>query len=215
MAKIFNLPEPEKMLLSLEGAYNRYGVLIILLSSIIEGLLLIGNYVPGGTMIFLGVILASSVLEAVWVVFLVTVGLYSGYLVSYLLGRYGWYVLLTRFGFSEAIERSKMRLEKHAGKAFATSYSVPNLAALTATAAGITKFGFRKFLLYSLASTVGWNIFWGTFVYTLGTRAFELTGFKSAFAVLGVWIVILIISDLINRNRTKNEDIGLEVRENL
>ena len=95
---------------------------------------------------FLGVISAgANIPKVVLIVAIVCAGFSIGYTIDYLLGKYGWYKLLTKFGMGQQIETAKARLEKHSFKAIAASYWEVNLASITATAAGILKIDFKRF----------------------------------------------------------------------
>jgi membrane protein DedA with SNARE-associated domain len=50
---------------------------------------------------------------------------------------------------------------------------------------------FFKFFLYSTASLLVWNAFWGFLVYRLGEPALQLVmGFKTLLIIVGVWIAV-------------------------
>lgn len=188
--RFFALP-PEKELLEIARFYfDKYGLAILLLSSLIEGTVLVGWYYPGSLVIFLGVILAgkdiSKVAAAVGVI---TMGLFFAYVINFLLGKYGWYRLLLKFGLREALGDVRARVTKHGLLAIFMSYWQPNLAALVATSAGILNFSFSKFLVYSLVAAILWNIFWGTLVYFVGESALSLVGVRFVLLAICVWIV--------------------------
>ncbi len=188
--RFFGLP-PEEELLRIAGEYfDRYGLWILLLSSVIEGTVLVGWYYPGSLVIFLGVILAGSeiprVVEAVGTI---SVGLYAAYIINFFLGKYGWYKLLLKFGLRDALDDAKERVHKHGLTAIFISYWQPNLAALVATSAGILDFSFKKFALYSAAAVIVWNTFWGVLVYFIGERALSLIGLRFVLLVIFVWII--------------------------
>ena len=164
--RFFALPPEEEILEIARFYFDKYGLAILLVSALVEGTVLVGWYYPGSLIIFLGVILAgkdiSKVAEAVAAI---TAGLFFAYIINFLLGKYGWYRLLLRFGLREALEDVKARVTRYGLLAIFMSYWQPNLAALVATSAGILDFSFSKFLIYSLVAATLWNTFWGTLVY--------------------------------------------------
>ena len=188
--RFFALP-PEAEILEIARFYfDIYGSAILLVSALIEGTVLVGWYYPGSLIIFLGVILAgkdvSKVVEAVAAI---TVGLFFAYIINFLLGKYGWYRLLLRFGLREALEDVKARVTRYGLLAIFMSYWQPNLAALVATSAGILDFSFGKFLIYSLVAATLWNTFWGTLVYFVGEGVLSLVGIRFILLAIFIWII--------------------------
>lgn len=86
---IFNLPPAEELAEIARQWFELYGLPVLFVSAIFEGMLLVGGYFPGVFVIFLGVILTDSPLEAVAVVSAVTAGLFIAHLINYGLGKYG------------------------------------------------------------------------------------------------------------------------------
>lgn len=186
----FGLPPKEELLIIASEYFDRFGLWILLLSSMVEGLVLIGWYYPGSLVIFLGVILAGQDLwQVAAAVSIISLGLFVSYITNFFLGRYGWYKLLLKFGLKEALDDAKERVEKHGLAAIFMSYWQPNLAALVATSAGILSFSFKKFFFYSLFATIIWNIFWGTLVSIIGEGALELVGLRFLLLAIFAWII--------------------------
>ncbi len=191
--KVLNLPTDDQLLIIVREWFVRYGLWIVFISALIEGFLLLGQYFPGGFIIFLGVISAGKdIPRAIEVVSVVCVSFFIAYSLNYLVGKYGWYKLLAKFGLIGSVERSKEKLMKQGLNAIFFTYWEPNLASLTATAAGILGIPFKKFLLYSAIGIVLWNIFWGTLVYILGESALKIAGLKWVLIIFGIWIGIIL-----------------------
>ena len=188
--RFFALPPEEEILEIARFYFDKYGLAILLVSALVEGTVLVGWYYPGSLIIFLGVILAgkdiSKVAEAVAAI---TAGLFFAYIINFLLGKYGWYRLLLRFGLREALEDVKARVTRYGLLAIFMSYWQPNLAALVATSAGILDFSFSKFLIYSLVAATLWNTFWGTLVYFVGEGVLSLVGIRFILLAIFVWII--------------------------
>jgi membrane protein DedA with SNARE-associated domain len=188
--KILQLPSEADLIEIARGYFNKYGLITLLISSLIEGLLLMGWYYPGSLVIFLGVIFAGKdVIKVIEAVAIITVGLFTAYIINFFLGKYGWYKLLLTVGLRKSLEVAKQKLTKYGLWAIFISYWHPNLAALTSTATGILQFSFKKFIFYSFGATVLWNIFWGTLVYLLGEASLSLIGIRFIIIVLTAWIV--------------------------
>lgn len=210
--RLFNLPPAEELVLIVENWFDKYGFVALFLSSILEGLLLIGGYFPGVFVIFLGVLVAGSPLEAAGAVFIATVGLIIAHIINYFLGKYGWYRLLTKFGMKDALEQSKKKLEKWGLIAIPMSYWLPSIGALTNTAAGIIHLPFKSFLKYSIFSSIFWYSLVGFIVYMVGEPALTVvvggtTGIVIVYSIILVWILILLSLDYLEKRKQK---IGLE-----
>lgn len=191
--KVLNLPTDDQLLIIVRDWFARYGLWIVFISALIEGFLLLGQYFPGGFIIFLGVISAGKdIPRAMEVVSVVCISFFIAYSLNYLVGKYGWYKLLAKFGLIGSVERSKEKLTKQGLNAIFFTYWEPNLASLTATAAGILGIPFKKFSLYSAIGIVLWNIFWGTLVYVLGESALKIAGLKWVLIIFGIWIGIIL-----------------------
>jgi membrane protein DedA with SNARE-associated domain len=196
---IFNLPSTEELTSIVGDWFDKYGIPVLLFGSILEGMLLIGSYFPGVFVIFLGVIVADSPLEAVMVIVVATIGLLIAHAGNYFLGKYGWYRLLVKFGVKEAVEQAKKRLEKRGPIAIPLSYWLPSIGALTDTAAGIIQLSFRKFMTYSIVSSVFWYPLVGFVVYMIGDSALSIatggTGMVVMYSIIGLWVITLLVVD--------------------
>lgn len=188
--RFFGLPPEEKIIEIARFYFDQYGLVILLVSALIEGTVLVGWYYPGSLIIFLGVILAGKdVSRVAEVVTVITAGLFFAYILNFLLGKYGWYRLLLKFGLREALGDAKERVTKHGLVAIFMSYWQPNLAALVAISAGILDFSFKKFLIYSLVAAALWNTFWGVLVYFVGKSALSLVGIRFVLLAIFLWVV--------------------------
>lgn len=192
--KLFGLPTDSELLMIVKDYFARYGLHVVFVGALIEGFFLLGQYFPGGFIIFLGVISAGKDMGgASEVVVVVCVAFFIAYTLNFLLGKYGWYKLLVKFGLHEQLEHAKVKLTKHGLSAVIFSYWEPNLASITATAAGVLDFPLKKFSVYSLIGIVIWNVFWGTLVFLLGDSALKIVGLKWVLIIFGVWVTVLLI----------------------
>ena len=192
--RIFHLPTDKALFEVLKGYFTEYGLWLIFFGAIIEGFLLLGQYFPGGLIIFLGVITAGhDIKRVVLVVFLVCVSFLISYSLNYVVGKYGWYKLLVKFGLKDSLDDAKRKLIKHEFNAIFLSYWEPNLASITATAAGVLFIPFKRFFLYSLFGIIFWNTFWGTLVASLGENAIKIMGIKYVLVIFAVWITIILV----------------------
>ncbi len=203
--KIFDWPKGDELIAIIAQFFEHYGLWIVFVCSILESGLLIGNFFPGGIVIFLSVIAAGhNIPRIILTVSIVCVGFFIGYTLDYLLGKYGWYKLLAKFGLTTQIERAKERLMKQSFNAIILSYWEVNLASITATAAGVLQMDIKKFLLESTISIIVWNIFWGVLVASLGKKALNLvTNLVYIIPVIIGWVSIILIKHYWDRRQNR------------
>jgi membrane protein DedA with SNARE-associated domain len=207
---IFNLPSPEELANIVKDLFGTYGLPVLFFSSIIESMLLLGGYFPGVFVIFISVIVATSIKEAIVVVTVATIGLLIGHSLSYFLGRYGWYNLLVKLGLKSSVDKAQANLIKKGPIAIFLSYWLPSAGALTDTAAGIIKMNYRRFLTYSIISSIFWNSLVGALVYILGNKALVLAapgaqGDFVIYLIITIWIAVLVLGDF--RGKRKSQEI--------
>ena len=201
--RVLRLPSDEVLTEMARGYFMKYGVVTVLIAAIVEGMLVVGWYLPGGIVIFLGVIIASgNPLLATLSVIATIVGFCIAYTFNYFLGKYGWYKLFTVFGLGESLAKAEGQFQKHGYKAIVLSYWQPNLGALTSTGAGMLKAPFKKFFFYSTIATVGWCAFWGIVAYILGQKILEYLGIVF-FGIMFIWIVSIIVGEYWGKREVK------------
>jgi membrane-associated protein len=158
----------------LKNLYDTYGYALILAGAFLEGMFIVGLYLPGSLVVLLGAALAKTgVVSFPIVIILAVIGFNLGYCFNYLMGRYGWYRVVERFGFKKQIDHAKAKLEKYEVMALLFGYALPSAASFLTTAAGMLHFPFKRFLIASLLIQTGWSLLWGTLAYTLGLTFVE------------------------------------------
>jgi membrane protein DedA with SNARE-associated domain len=204
---VFNLPPAEVLTVQLNDWFHLYGPIVILGSAFIEGILLIGGYFPGVFIIFVSVVTATSLSEALTRIVFGTIGLILAHIVNYVLGRYGWYKLLVKFGLGKSIEEMQNKLLKKGTLAIFVSYWLPKLSALTDTAAGILHMPFKKFVISSILASIFWNFLVGIVVFFIGHKAVVVvtsggtTELIIQVLIVFVWMTILFIFDYYKRKK--------------
>lgn len=206
---LFTLPSAPELADEVAGWLTKYGLPILFLCAMAEGMLLVGGYFPGVFVIAVSVLVARNWYEAAIAIAVGSAGLMTAHVINYQLGRHGWYRILARFGLTGAIKDAKERLEKRGPVAVFTTYWAPSIAAMTDTAAGIMKIPFWKFFLYALLASTFWNILAGTIMYQLGDRALELaspdsTGIWLVPSILIAWMVVLVGWDSLKVRNSRN-----------
>ncbi len=210
---LLGLPSSGGMVETAQSYFQQYGLVMVFVSALLEGLLLVGMYYPGSLVIFLGVIFSiGNPLRAIETVAVVTAALFLAYCINYFLGKYGWYRLLFAFGLQQPLLEAERRFSAYGTRAIFLTYWHPNLAALTATAAGILMIPFSTFFVYSLLSAVMWNSFWGIVVYILGDTALSLMGLPFIVFFISIWIITILVKAVRERKKAGKE---IETKEAL
>jgi membrane protein DedA with SNARE-associated domain len=190
---ILDLPPRSEVIEIARQYFEQYGLITILIAAIIEGALFVGWYFPGSLVIVVGAVFAGKDIAQLFEVFVATtVGFWIAFTLNFFVGKYGWYKLLATLGFREALEKAKIQVTVYGPRAiFLTSFH-PNLAALTATAAGVLQMPFRIFVIHMIAATILWNAFWTTAAYFFGEYSIELIGPKFVLPFIALWIAIIL-----------------------
>lgn len=203
LRRFAGLPEYKELIQVAQGLLNSHGLWIVGPAALIEGMLLVGNYLPGGLVIFLAVIAAGNDLAKIsWLVLLICFGYVLANIFNYLLGRFGWYPLLVKFGLKNQLHKAEQKWTQQSLKAIFFSYWQANLAALTATAAGILKIDFRKFFKEALIGIVFWNIVFTLLVYIFREKAvFVVT---NVYIIFGIFLLLAIYVSIKQYRPAKN-----------
>lgn len=205
LGKYLSLPTPEDLVNKVIKEFGELKVWAVFLIALIEGFLFLGQYFPGGMIIFFSIISAGRDIPRISIlVTTISIAFIVAYSLNYAVGKYGLYGLLNKLGLKKAIKKSQKRIEKKASTAIAISYEDPNIASITATAAGIAHIPFRKFLLLSIIWAFIWNIFWATLIYFIGEAALNLIGVNYIFFILGAWIAIILFHFFISKPAKHN-----------
>ena len=184
-----DLPPEETMAQAAKEYLDRYGLVIVLISAYLEGLLLIGWYFPGTLVIVLALIFAAPHPARFALTAAVAgTGLLSAFVTNFFAGKYGWYRLLLAFGLREPLDNAQKRLTKYGLSAIFTTYWQANLASCTSTAAGILQFPASRFLAYSFVAETLWITFWSSLIFFLGSAALSLVGFRMILFLIMLWI---------------------------
>ena len=176
------IPDPPALIAKVQKFYGMYGYELVFLGALLEGTFMVGFYVPGSLVVLLGAALArTGVVSFPLVIFFGILGMCTGYTINYMLGRFGWYKILSGFGFEKGIETAKKKLLTYEDKAFLFGYIMPSTASFISTTAGVLKIPFRRFLLRTVLAQGFWSTFLGSLSYFFGLafiRAFlEYFGF--------------------------------------
>jgi membrane-associated protein len=196
-------PDTEGTILIIKNLFMDYGYPLVFAAAAIEALLLVGLYVPGSVALILAATMAGQGVLNIWVVIgLITLGMLTGVVINYFLGKYGWYRLLARFGLKAAIERTKIKAETKGYKIIHASYFNPNIASLTATSFGILHVNFWKFFMHSVIAFMYWNLMWGISFYFMGNWIEDRLNYTSFIIVIVAAIVVRVGYVMIKKRLT-------------
>ncbi|MEK7617041.1 MAG: VTT domain-containing protein [Patescibacteria group bacterium] len=162
-------PSGKELVDFLETLYGRFGYEIISIGSFFEALAFINFFVPGVLAVGFGVIFAKvGDLDLTFVILAATSGAILGYMLDFVLGRFGFGQLLEKMGYKKMVDVAKLKIEKFDWKTFSLGFIHPNIGAMVALAAGALKIDFRKFFVLASLSTLVWYILWGLLIFALG-----------------------------------------------
>jgi membrane-associated protein len=187
----FGLPDAERTIAIIKDLFMDYGYPLIFVAAFIEAFLLIGLYVPGSVALILAATMAGQGALNIWMVILcISLGMICAVTGNFMLGKYGWYRLLARFGLKDAIDRTKAKAEAKGYKYIHYTYFNPNLASLTATSFGILRMGFGKFFCHSVLAFAYWNTIWGISFYLMGNWIEDRINYTSLIIIVIAAILV-------------------------
>ncbi len=187
------IPDASKMVGFAEEIYGGYGYYLIFLGALLEGTFIVGFYIPGSFIVFLGVSLARLGITSFPLVILFgTLGLCFGYSINYCLGRFGWYKIIEGFGFEKQIVGAKNNLKHHYNKALFWGYIMPSTGSMLSTASGILKVPFKEFIFKTILIQAFWSLILGGLAYVFGmTFIYMFLVYFGTIALIGIGMYIL------------------------
>lgn len=194
-----------RMILIAEQIYGTYGYLLIFLAALVEGTFIVGLYMPGSFIVFLGASLARMGITSFPLVILFGIlGFSFGYSINYCLGRYGWYRIIEGIGFERKITETKNNLKHHYNIALFWGYIMPSTGAMLSTASGILKVPFKEFIFKTILIQAFWSLLLGGLAYVFGKTFIEMfLVYFGLIAFLGFGMYLL--KRTYKRNRQKLE----------
>lgn len=146
---LLGLPSVENLFKLMEVAFQQYGLALLFFGLIIEGLFMVGFYFPGSVVAFGAVIFLGETYIDVFIIILIgSIALILVNILNYILGKYGYYKLLEKFGSKGTIERMKRRFDKNKNGTIFLFSSSPNFLAITSIYAGIVKANLKEYLRF-------------------------------------------------------------------
>lgn len=192
---------------NLVAQYGYWAVLAVV------GLESFGIPLPGETTLIAAALFAGAThhLNIVGVIVAASAGAIIGDNLGYLIGHWGGYRLLVRYGryigFSETrIKVARYLFLRFGGEVVFFGRFVSILRAYAAFLAGTTRMPWRRFLVYNAAGGIVWSSIYGTAAYVLGTKVDTVSRpLAISFAVLGV-AAIVVAAFVVRRQESRLEE---------
>lgn len=160
----------------------------------------IGIPFPGETILVAAAIYAGAGhLSIVGVMLAAALGAIIGDNIGFLVGRYGGFQLLHRFGkylkiYPRHLKHAEHFFQKHGGKTVFWGRFVSLLRMWAAFLAGANRMDWRRFLLYNAAGGIIWAVFYSLLGYLLGRHLRLLSLILHAIGYFGFIILFVVIA---------------------
>jgi membrane protein DedA with SNARE-associated domain len=181
----------------------QYGYLAVL---VIVGLESFGIPVPGETTLITAALYAGAThnLNIAGVVLAAIVGAILGDNLGYLVGHWGGYRLLVRYGryirfTEERIKVARYLFLRFGGEVVFFGRFVALLRAYAAFLAGTTRMPWRRFLVFNAAGGIAWATLYGGAAYLLGTQVDRVSRPLGTVFVIGGALAIVVGAVIIRR----------------
>ncbi|QQG43028.1 MAG: VTT domain-containing protein [Candidatus Daviesbacteria bacterium] len=191
---------PQEIVNHFAQIYDRYGYELIFTGAFLEGLVIVNFFIPGVTIVILGVVFAKAgQVDLTLAILFASLGFLAGFIIDYLMGYFGFAQAINKFGISPALQKAKTHLEKKDRlRSFALAFIHPDIGSFVALAAGTIKMNFFHFFWLCTLSTVAWMSIWGLLVYAFGQVFLTvLTRYTVILLiiVLSVWLLINFVGE--------------------
>jgi undecaprenyl-diphosphatase len=183
----------------LESLVSSGGYFIIFITSVLEGIPLIGSAIPGHTVIILAGFLAKiGTLSLIPVLIVGAGGAIIGDAIAFMLGaKYGYGFLEKTARYlnikPEHLEKAKAVIAKHTGKAIIMGRFSPITRPLTPFLVGASGTHINKFWLYDIIGSLTWAVSSIAIGYIFGVGYQNAAGFFGKFVLAGLIIAVLLV----------------------
>ncbi len=182
--------------------FERYGLITLYVSAVIESLFMISFYFPGSLIVALAILVSDRSVAALAVIVLIGwASVLTATAINYWLGKEGFYRLLLRLGSEDTLHSMQAYLEKRGRWAVFFSAVHPNLLAIATICMGIARTGFVKTMAFSFIAIAFWI---PVQVYILG---FVLPDPNESMALLQWLIAALFVFGGVRAVRKKQGDV--------
>jgi membrane protein DedA with SNARE-associated domain len=178
---------------------HSYGYWAVFLAVGLESL---GVPIPGETTLIAAALYAGSThqLSLVPLIIVAAVAAIVGDNIGYLIGRFGGYRLLRRYGHYVRVDEAKLKVgrylfDRHGGKVVFIGRFISVLRTYAAFLAGTNLMHWRRFLVYNAAGGLLWAALYTAGAYYLGTAVHQVSTvitIVGAAAVVAVVIAVIV-----------------------
>jgi len=171
-----------------------YGYWAVFLAVGLESL---GVPIPGETTLVAAALYAGSThqLSLIPLMIVAAVAAIVGDNIGYLIGRFGGYRLLRRYGHYVRVDEAKLKVgrylfDQHGGKVVFIGRFISVLRTYAAFLAGTNMMPWRRFLVYNAAGGIIWAALFTTDAYYLGTAFHQVS---TVVTIVGAVLVLAVV----------------------
>lgn len=182
-----------------QNLISQGGYIILLLSTMIEGIPLVGMVIPGHVTIMIGGFLAKlGSLDLYWVLTVSTIGALVGDYLGFSIGKYYGMNFIEKlrpylFISDSHIAKAKSLLSKHTGKSLIIGRFTPATRSLMPFLVGTTNTSYSSFWFFNITGGVLW-IFSSVMVgYVFGSAYHIVAGYMGRILIVSILATIVFI----------------------
>lgn len=181
LGEIKIIPEFQQLVDGLKGVFREYGLIVVLIASLLENTVIINFAFPGAIVILSAMALSVGNIPLAIATFLcIWCGSVLGLLISYFVG-------LKASGTASGSLKQKSYL-----RIFGSTFWHPQLASMSIYSCGINKETSSRVFVSAIIINFAWNLFWGFVVYNFGNFFDSSESIKFLlFIVLMTWVLLL------------------------
>jgi membrane protein DedA with SNARE-associated domain len=160
-------------LVAFTHSVQTYGYLAVILAVGLESL---GVPIPGETTLIAAALYAGAThrLSFTYLAIIASAAAIVGDNIGYLIGRFGGYRLLRRYGHYVRVDEAKLKVgrylfDRHGGKVVFFGRFVSVLRTYAAFLAGVNMMSWRRFLVYNASGGIVWAVLVTLGAYSLGS----------------------------------------------
>jgi membrane protein DedA with SNARE-associated domain len=185
-------------LVAFTQSVQAYGYLAVLLAVGLESL---GVPLPGETTLIAAALYAGAThrLSLTYLTMVAAAAAIAGDNAGYLIGRFGGYRLLRRYGHYVRVDEAKLKVgrylfDRHGGKVVFFGRFISVLRTYAAFLAGVNMMSWRRFLVYNASGGIIWAVLVTVGAYLLGNAVHQVnTAVTIAGSVLVVIVIVVVI----------------------
>ena len=184
---------------NLEFFVSRGGYILLFIFTLLEGLPIIGMFVPGHIAIILGGFFAKIGVMNLWVVLSVSIvgailGDYAGFMIGRKFGMSFVSRLMPYIGITDLhIDKARKLLSKHTGKAMIIGRFSPVTRALMPFLVGSSPAPVKKFWLFNIIGGASWAISSVLLGYIFGAGYHAIAAFTGKYVFFAIVLGVIII----------------------